>query len=81
MGTRILIHVATAAQTPAELPAEARQLLDHAGATQIQASHPELPGLITAIVPEGVNVPKLIEDLKRSPGVRHAEPDEYRWTQ
>jgi hypothetical protein len=80
MGTRILIHVAAPAQGQAELPSEARQVLEGAGAAQIRASHPELPGLFTAIVPDGVNVPELVEKLRQSPGIRHAETDQLRGT-
>jgi len=80
MGTRIMIQVASSTRGPAQLPAEASQVLESAGATQVRASHPELPGLFTAIVPDGVNVPDLIEKLKQAPGVQHAEPDQLRGT-
>ena len=80
MGTRILVHVAAPVETRPELPADARELLERAGATQIRASHPELPGLFTANVPASANVPELVEKLKRLPGVRHAETDEFRST-
>jgi hypothetical protein len=75
------MQVEAPAQGRAELPAEAKQLLERAGAMHIEASHPELPGVVTAIVPDGANVQELIEKLKRLPGVRHAEMDAYRWSQ
>ncbi len=81
MGTRILIYIAGPPQADPELPAAAKDLLERAGATEIRASHSELPGLLTAVVPASANIPELLEKLKQTPGVKHAETDELRWAQ
>lgn len=79
MRTRILIQLAEPAAAGG-LPAEVQQVLERAGATVIRASHPELPGLFTASLPENVDVNALLQELKHVPGVRHAEPDQSRGT-
>ena len=75
MATRVLIQLEG---TEATLPAEVRALLESVGAGQIRASHPELAGLYTATIPDEVDLAGLLEQLKLSRGVRHAEADSFR---
>jgi hypothetical protein len=77
MSTRILIQV-DSAKGGAALPPEAANLLQAAGATHIKASHAELPGLFTAVVPEGADPETLLRNLRKSPHIRHAEADQFR---
>jgi hypothetical protein len=74
MGTRILIQVAA----PGDLPQQVHEILQRAGATNIRPSHPELPGLFTAVVPSDLPVESVIDEIKQIPGVRHVEPDQMR---
>jgi hypothetical protein len=80
MATRILIQLIDTDGPAANLPAGVNQLLQRAGAKNIRASHAELPGLFTAIVPEAIALDELLVQLKNSPGVRHAEADAFRGT-
>jgi hypothetical protein len=77
LGTRILIQL-TEATSGGTLPAPVQQLLEGAGASQINASHRELPGLFTAIVPDKADIEGLLTQLKQLPEVKHAEADQYR---
>lgn len=78
MPQRILIQVTEPDPQAATLPAEARRLLEDAGADEVRASHSELAGLFTAVVPDHANVDELIKRLAQSPGVRHVERDTMR---
>ncbi len=69
-----------AAQEPAALPERVRQVLEDAGATSVRASHPELPGLYTAELPDRAAIDGVIARLRKLPEIRHAEPDSFGMT-
>ena len=78
MSTRLLIQLAETGSVA--MPESIKGILEGAGAEMIRASHPELPGLYTAIVPEGTEVAALVTRLMQSPWVRNAEEDAMRGT-
>lgn len=69
-----------ASSKPAALPERVRQALNDAGATHVRASHPELPGLYTAELPDDAALEDLLARLRAMPEVRHAEPDSFSTT-
>lgn len=73
---RIIVY-ADESSAPA-LPDAAQQLLQRAGATDVRRSHPELPGVYTAALPEAANARDVIDQLTTLPGIRHAELDQLR---
>lgn len=80
MATRLLIQLGEPEKASGRLPDGVMALLQSAGAKQIRASHPELPGLFTAIVPDETSLDALLASLKSAPGVRHVERDAMRFT-
>lgn len=78
MATRVLIHVSADAG-PEPLTA-VQSVLHAAGAEAARRSHPELPGVWTASVPEGASLDRVLTDLRAVPGVRHVEIDQLRTT-
>jgi hypothetical protein len=77
---RLLIQIQESAKPHSQLPERVQTALQSAGASQIRASHPELPGLFTAVVPDSCDVDELLGQLLAFPEVRHAEPDSLRGT-
>lgn len=75
---RILIQLVER-ESP-DLPHEVRRELDAHGATNVRASHPELQGLYTAVLPTADAASRVVEALGRLPVVRHAEIDSLRTT-
>jgi hypothetical protein len=73
---RLLIRLEQ--ETAASLPAGVLAALQAAGIADIRASHPELPGLFIAIVPDTINADDLATQVQGQPGVRHAEVERFR---
>jgi hypothetical protein len=78
MAARLLLHL-TAERTSSGLPPEAARLLTSAQAS-VRPSHPELPGVYLATVPDATPLEPLIAALARCEGVRHVERDQFRST-
>ena len=77
---RLLIQIQESGEQHSQLPERVQKALEIAGAFKIRASHPELPGLFTAVVPDSCDVDELLGQLLAFPEVRHAEPDSLRGT-
>lgn len=77
---RLLIQIQESGQSQPRMPEHVQEMLQSAGATQIRASHPELPGLFTAVVPDETDTSELLRCLLELPEVRNAEPDSFSTT-
>jgi hypothetical protein len=62
------------------LPAGVLATLQAAGVADVRASHPELPGLFIAAVPDSVSAEDLAARLQGQPGIRHVEVERLRST-
>jgi hypothetical protein len=71
----IQLHDAHAAAGPGE---DVRRILEAARATRLRPSHAELPGLYTALLPDGADVDGTMARLRQCPSVRYAEVDQMR---
>ena len=74
-GKRIVFKVDETLATHG-LPSAVGRLLESAGATQVRAPHPELPGVYVAVLGPDVEADALIARLLREPGILHAERDD-----
>jgi len=75
---RLLIQLADQAAASQSLPAAALATLQAAGVTDVRPSHPELPGLYLASVPDTVNADDLVAKLQGVPGIRHVDVERFR---
>ena len=78
MSVRLLLHLVAGRPAPGPSDQAARLLAD-AQAT-VQPSHPELPDVYIATVPDDTPLEPLIAALSRCEGVRHVEVDQFRST-
>ena len=77
MTKRILIQLASPSR---ELPTGVLEILQRAGAGVAHQPHRELPGLFVANLADTVSTTGLLENLRRQPGVRDAEVEQFRST-
>lgn len=75
MSTRAIIQLAVPAR---ELPASIKSVLGNAGVSEVRASHPELPGVYVAVLPDDSDPRTLLQELKRLAEVRHVELEQFR---
>jgi len=75
MSTRAIIQLAAPSR---ELPATIKAVLGNAGVSDVRASHPELPGVYVAVLPDDTDPRTILQELKRLPEVRHVELEQFR---
>ncbi len=75
---RLLIQLEQGTSALSSLPADVLATLRASGVTDVRASHPELPGLFIATVPDAVDADDLAARLQGHAGIKHAEVERLR---
>ncbi|MGZ5369031.1 MAG: hypothetical protein ACXWXV_07475 [Aeromicrobium sp.] len=79
MSARVIVEV-TVQESTDPIPASLRTYAEQVRATDPRPSHPELPGIVTLVLPDDIDPQSALEVIRALPGVRRAEMDAFSTT-
>jgi hypothetical protein len=77
MAARLIVQLV---DTGAPFPRAAAEMLEQAGVVDVRPSHPELPGVYLAVVPDATDAAALADRLRQLGVLRHVEVERFRST-
>ncbi len=79
MSARVIVEVTEPDYTD-PIPVSLRSYAKQVGAASPLPSHPELPGIVTLVLPDDIDPQSALEVIRALPGVRRAEMDAFSTT-